>query len=95
MLVLHKGVVEVLVLLALREAVGNGVGAEAAQLLNHGQPLVLVHGVAGNEERQHVFHAGVVGHFPQARGQHAAGRSAITLAYMSAAMLPLPTPTSR
>jgi hypothetical protein len=49
----------------LLEAVG-------LQLLDGGQPLVLVHRVARDQEREHVPDAGVLGELVEARGLQAA-----------------------
>jgi hypothetical protein len=77
--VLAVGEVEVLVahvgvLLRLREVVGHGQSLEAVglELLDRAQPLVLVHGVARQEEREEVAHARVVGHVIEPRDLQAA-----------------------
>jgi hypothetical protein len=44
---------------------------EAAQFLDDGEPLLLVHGVPRDQERQHILHAGIVLHRMEPHGQHA------------------------
>jgi hypothetical protein len=56
------GIGEAVRLILLREGVGDRQRRVAAELLDDSQPLLLVHGVARDEEGQHVLHPRVVGH---------------------------------
>ena len=62
---MHLGVLEL-----LREVAGHRqlLQALGLQLGDRGQPLVLVHGVAGDEEAQQIAHALVVGHVVEPGG---------------------------
>ena len=55
----------------------------------HGEPLLLVHGVAGDQEAQQVLHARIVREVVEPVAKPRPVASAVTLAYMSAVRLPL------
>lgn len=55
-------VAKILQLLALREAGRDRkLRLETAELFDHRQPLLLVHGIARNQKAPHIFHARVIG----------------------------------
>jgi hypothetical protein len=64
---------EVLVFIFLGEGVRYWQRLCAAKFLNSGKPLLLMHGIARDQERQHVLHPKIVGHVVKANRERASG----------------------